>query len=214
MHYDVAMRHQQALDPSALTTIGAALHAIDAAIADCRNAGKDPEVDPAVVLLVRHLAVVCEPRPAEMALRRACMEEIAEIRRHPALRALAYRGVSFDEAAKRVFHHEGRQAMRRLAEALGLDPGSYDVRSDKGGVAISGDITLHGEEVWVRLSLGPFGPDHEVAFRKVRGRDDHCGDRNRWASIQELLAPDRFAERLRRELRLSPAPATCARLFA
>ena len=214
MHYDIAMRHQQALDTSGITTIAAALHLVEAAITDCRNAGKDPETDPAVVLLARHLGVVCERQPADMVLRKKCMDEIAEIRRHPALRTLAYRGVSYDEAAKRVFHQEGRHAMRRLAEALELDPGSYDVRSDKGGVAISGDITLHGEEVWVRLSLGPFGPDHEIAFRKVRGRDDHFGDRNRWASINELLAPDRFAERLRRELCLAPARATSARLFA
>lgn len=34
MPYDVAFRHQQALDPSALVTIGASLHAITRAIDD------------------------------------------------------------------------------------------------------------------------------------------------------------------------------------
>jgi len=214
MHYDVAMRHQQALDPSALTTIAATLHAIDAAITDCRNAGKDSETDPAVVLLARHLGAVCARASDDVALRRACLDQIAEIRRHPVLRTLAYRGVSYDEAAKRVFHSEGRAAMRRLAEALALDAGTYDVRSNKGGQAVSGEITLHGDEVWVRLSLGVFGPNHEVAFRQVRGRDDHCGGRNHWASINELLAPDRFAARLRRELHLTAAAAQPTRLFA
>ena len=121
MHYDVAMRHQQALDPSALTTMAATLHAIGAAITDCRNAGKDPEIDAAVILLARHLGTVCERRPDDMALRRNCLDQIAEIRRHPVLRTLACRGVAYDEAAKRTFHSEGRIAMRRLAEALGLD---------------------------------------------------------------------------------------------
>lgn len=214
MHYDVAMRHQQALDPSALTTIAATLHAISAAITDCRNAGKDSEADPAVILLARHLSSVCEQAADDMALRRTCMDQVAEIRRHPVLRNLAYRGVSFDEAAKRVFHIEARSAMRRLAEALELRDGSYDVRSNKGGPAVSGEITLHGEEVWVRLSLGVFGPGNEVAFRQVRGRDDHCGDRNRWASVNELLAPDRFAARLRRELRLIAPVGHSVRLFA
>lgn len=37
MPYDVAFRHQQAIDPSALVTIGASLHAITRAIDDCRN---------------------------------------------------------------------------------------------------------------------------------------------------------------------------------
>ncbi len=41
MKYDVAMRHQQALDPSAINTIAAGLHNIEAAIKDARNAGKD-----------------------------------------------------------------------------------------------------------------------------------------------------------------------------
>ncbi|MFZ2979718.1 MAG: hypothetical protein WA085_01680 [Sphingobium sp.] len=214
MPYDITMRHQQALEPSALTTIGATLHAIQAAITDCRNAGKDFESDPAVVLLARRLATVCEAKPADLALRRACLDAIAEIRRHPALKTLAYRGVAYDEPAKRVFHSEGRAAMRRLAEALSLAEGTYDVRSDKGGPAVSGDITLHGEEVWVRLSLGPLGADHEIAYRKVKGRGDHIGDRNRWASVRDLLAPDRFAARLQRELGLTIPAAEPSRLFA
>ncbi|OZA00400.1 MAG: hypothetical protein B7X99_04300 [Rhizobiales bacterium 17-65-6] len=214
MHYDVAMRHQQALDPSALITIAATLHAINAAITDCRNAGKDSETDPAVILLARHLGTVCASADDGTTLRRTCIDQIAEIRRHPVLRTLAYRGVSYDEAAKRTFHAEGRAAMRRLAEALEMDEGSFDIRSNKAGPAISGEITLHGEEIWVQLSLSCMGPDHEVLFRRVRGRDDHCGERNRWASINELLAPDRFAERLRSELRLTAPVGQPARLFA
>lgn len=214
MNYDIVMRHQQALDPSGLSTIGAGLHAVQAAINDCRNAGKDMERDPAVVLLVRHLASICDTRPADLSLRRACLDEIAEIRRHPALKILAYRGVSYDEDAKRVFLSEGRSAMRRLAEALQLPEGTYDVRVNKGGIAVSGEVTLHGEEVWVRLAISSFGHDREIAYRKVRGRADHVGDRNRWASVRDLLAPDRFAHKLRRELNLSEAPDKPTRLFA
>jgi hypothetical protein len=39
MNYDVAFRYQQALDPSALITLSTALHALNAAVEDCRNAG-------------------------------------------------------------------------------------------------------------------------------------------------------------------------------
>ena len=214
MNYDVAMRHQQALDPSALTTIGAALHAVHAAITDCGNAGKDTESDAAVSLLVRHLATVTERRPDSMALRRTCMDQIAEIRRQPVLRTLAYRGVAYDEAAKRAFHAEGRTAMRRLAEALGLEAESYSVRSNKAGPAVSGEITLHGDEVYVQLSLGGLGQDREVLYRRVSGRADYCGQRNHFASITALLAPDRFAQQLRRDLQLSPPVVQAERLFA
>lgn len=60
MSYDVAFRFQQALDPSALTTIPGALHGITAAIDDCRRAGKATDSDPAVLLLVPL------PRPARL----------------------------------------------------------------------------------------------------------------------------------------------------
>lgn len=210
MSYDVAYRHQQAIDPSALTTIAASLHAIERAIEDCRNAGKNSEADPAVLLLAQHLGAVAAASPrSAMQLRRACMDDIAEIRRNPALLVLAVRGVSYDDAAKRQFHADGRRAMQRLATALGLANGTFDVRSNKAGPAVSGEITLHGEEVYVQLSLGCMGADREVMFRRVTGRSDYTGDRNRWASIRELLAPDSFAvRRAGRDGSPSSAPMT------
>ena len=51
-------------------------------------------------------------------------------------------------------------------------------------------------------------------FRSVRGRRDFTGGQNHSASIHELLAPDRFAARLRRELRLSAPVDEPTRLFA
>lgn len=214
MSYDVAFRHNQALDPSALVTIGTTLHAIKAAITDCRNAGVDFETDPAVILLVRHLGSVCGGRGADTQLRRDCMTRIAKLRCQPVLKTLAYRGVSHDEPAKRLFHSEGRNAMRRLADALGLGAGTFDIRSNKGGPAVSGEITLHGEEIWAQLSLGVFGVDREVCFRKVRGRGDHIGECNMWASVRELMNPQRFASRIRRELRLVAPDACAPRLVA
>lgn len=205
MSYDVAFRHNQALDPSALITIGTTLHAIKAAITDCRNAGVDFEQDPAVILLARHLGTVCGDRGADAQLRRDCMTRIADLRRQPVLKTLAYRGVAYDEPAKKLFHSEGRSALRRLAEALGLADGSFDIRSNRGAPAISGEITLHGDDIWVQLSVGLFGPGREVCFRKVRGRSDHVGDRNMWASVRELMTPERLASRIRKELHL-PAP--------
>ncbi|WP_328276164.1 hypothetical protein [Sphingobium sp.] len=214
MSYDLAFRYNQALDPSALITIGTTLHAIQAAITDCRNAGIELETDPAVILLVRHLSQVCADRPADAELRRECMSRIATLKNRPVLKTLALRGVAYDEPAKRLFHSEGRSALRRLAEALGLEDDSFDIRSNKAGPAVSGEVTLHGETLWVQLSLGPFGPDREVCFRRVRDRQDHIGERNNWASVRELVEPDRFATRVRRELKLPTAEPVAPRLVA
>ena len=104
--------------------------------------------------------------------------------------------------------------MRRLAEALGLEAESYSVRSNKGGPAVSGEITLHGDQVYVQLSLGGLGQDREVLYRRVSGRTDYCGQRNHFASITLLLSPDRFAAQLRRDLQLSLPVAQAVRLFA
>ena len=213
--YDVAHRHHQALDPSALNNLPAAVHALGAAIEDCRNAGKPAETDPAVLLLARRVGFVAEAgKPSTGVLRQACMDAVAEIRRHPALLTLAAHNVPYDQVTKKLFHSEGRLALRRLADALELDRTDYDLRSHPGGVVVSGEITLHSDELYVQLALGGMNTDREVMFRRVKGRHDYLGDRNHWASVRELLAPARFASRLRRELRLSAPPATDTRLFA
>jgi len=215
MSYDIAFRFQQALDPSALVTLPAALHALKAAIADCRNAGRPHDRDPAVILLARHLGTIASRiEHSDVELRRACMDAIADLRRKPALIALAHKGVAYDEQAKKLFHSDGRKALKRLAGALRLAEGSYDLRSNKGGIAVSGEVTLHGEEVYVQLSLGCMGRGREVMFRRVAGRKDYCGDRNHWADVAELIAPDTFAARIRRDLHLSQSDAAAALLVA
>lgn len=215
MSYDIAFRFQQALDPSALGTLPNALHALNAAIEDCRNAGKPHEADPAVILLARHLgAITSRVERSDTELRRACMEAIVDLRRKPALITLAHKGVAYDEHAKRLFHSDGRKALRALAIALGLPDKSYDIRSNLAGIAISGEVTLHGEAVYVDLSLGCMGAGREVMFRRVTGRKDYVGDRNHWASVHELLEPVRFAARICRELNLPQSNAAASQMVA
>lgn len=213
MSYDIPFRYQQALDPSALITVPNALHALNAAIDDCRNAGRAHESDPAVILLARHLGTLASQieRP-NSELRRACMESIADLRRKPALIALAHKGVAYDERAKRLFHSDGRKALRTLADALDLAEGSYGITSQRGGVAIAGDVTLHADHIYVQLSLGGMGAG--VMFRKVADRRDFVGERNHWASVHDLVRPERLAARIRRDLHLREPAGVPVRLAA
>src|SRR3546814_1339896 len=81
MAYDIAFRFHQALDPSGLSTLPACLHALTTAIKDCRNAGKSDDLDPAVILLARHLgAVARDLGENDSLLRRVCMDRIADMR--------------------------------------------------------------------------------------------------------------------------------------
>ncbi len=215
MSYDVSLRFQQALDPSALTTLAGGLNALVQAIDECQRNRADPERDPAALLLARHLGdIAVENRPSQAELRRACIEAVGAVVRTPLLVTLARRGVSYDNDAKDAFHREGRKAMTRLATALRLQRGQFQVRSNMAGIAVSGEIILHSDEVYVQLSIGGMGPGREVMFRRVAGRKDYCGDRNHWGDIAELMAPDTFAARIRRELHLSDPDTAPARLLA
>ncbi|WP_242121382.1 hypothetical protein [Sphingomonas lacusdianchii] len=204
MIYDVPFRHQQALDPSALTNVLTTLHAITKGVEDCRNAGVDPNSDPAISLLIRHMGRIASNQASESVLRSACERRIEELRRFPALLALSIRGVEYDQAAKERFHVDGRKAMRSLARALALAEGSYEVSSHPGDISISGDVVLQSADLTVSLSVGPLHEGHEVRYTARRG--PAARDRLRYAAIHELLKPERFAARLRRELQLEPAP--------
>lgn len=204
MIYDVPFRHQQALDPSSLTTIAATLHALTRGIEDCRNAGVDPEYDPAIALLARHFATVSANAAPEAALRSACIHRIDELDRFPALLALSLRGVAHDRAAKERFHSDGRKMMRKLAKAMLIAEGDYKVTSHPGDPAIAGDIVLSTADFEVSMSIGPLHEGYEVRYHARRG--PAARERLRFASIRDFVKTQRFATRLRRDLRLDDLP--------
>jgi hypothetical protein len=53
------------------------------------------------------------------------------------------KSVAYDDEAKRRFRRQARRRLLELATALGLEPGAYDVRSNAGGIAVSGEATIH-----------------------------------------------------------------------
>jgi hypothetical protein len=202
MSYDLPFRYRQALDPSGLDSIGACLHALQASAKDCRNAGTPFETDPAVVLLAQHLGTVASrSHPDRAALRDLCATELSELDRQPVLALLARRGVAYDEDAKRLFHSAARKALRDLAQHFALTPPDYNLRVNAGGIAVSGEVTLHADWLYVQVSIGSFG-DHEILYRTVRDREDYCGGRNHFARIDALLKPARFAARIAADLGL------------
>jgi len=214
MTYDTHFRHAQALDPSGLDTIGTCLHAIQAAAKDCRNAGVTFETDPAVVLLARHLGSVAQLAfPDGQALRSLCADALSQIRRKPMLVTLTRRGVAYDPEAKRAFHVEARKALRLLGDALGLAAGSFDIRICAGGPAVSGEVILHADRLYVQVSISSLG-GHDVMFRRCRDRSDYCGERNHWARIEDLLDPAQMAQRIARELGLAMPEEAAPRLVA
>ena len=105
---------------------------------------------------------------------------------------------AYDEAQKRRFHSTARVRLRQLAIALHLPPSSFDLRSNNGGIAVSGEVTLHHERLYVQVSQPAFGGDIGVLIRTCRGRRDYVGGPNHFVSLAMLDDVDALANRVRR----------------
>lgn len=205
MNYDLDFRYRRALQPDSLCTIATATQAVVDSMLDARNAGVDPARDPATILLARHVGRIALGNPADAAyeedlpLRRQCLTRIDELKSKPALVALARRGIGYDPEAKRAFHREARSALRIAARHLGLDHDQYDLRSNMAGIAVSGEITLHADEIYIQISIPGFTPGREVMFRLCKGRRDYRGEMNNFCDIAVLVDPVRFTALVARE---------------
>lgn len=107
------------------------------------------------------------------------------------------------DAAKLTFHREGAKFLRDVAKEVGIPSGTYDVRSNKAGPAVSGEVTLHGETLYVQLSESCVGgPGIGILFRTCRGNRDYTGGQNHWTTLRKLYEfpheRERFVDELKR----------------
>lgn len=93
---------------------------------------------------------------------------------------------NYNPEQKRRFHTAARARLLELAAALGLPPCSYDLRSNQAGIAVSGEITLHHERVYVQVSQSAMGHDRGILIRTCEGRRDYTGGRNHFAPLALL----------------------------
>lgn len=107
------------------------------------------------------------------------------------------KSVSYDPDRKRLFHSRTRRQLRQLATALGLASGAYDLRSNQGGIAVSGEVTLHADRLYVQACQPATGHDTGILFRACEGRKDYVGGRNNFASLDLLDRPNELARRIR-----------------
>ncbi len=104
-----------------------------------------------------------------------------------ALCATGLNGYSDEGAqAKQAFHREGLRFLRALAKALNFPAGSFDVRSNLGGVAVSGEVTLHSDDLYVQLAESCLRPGVSVMFRTCDSRKDYCGHQNHFVNMDQL----------------------------
>ncbi len=112
----------------------------------------------------------------------------------------AQQDVSYDDAGKKEFHSAGKSALRKIAQSLGLEKGTYDIRSNAGGIAVSGEITLHSDSLYIQIfqSCVRMGRDKtSIMYRTCKGRKDYSGGSNNFMDISDLKNFDYSVNKLR-----------------
>ncbi|MCG5481976.1 hypothetical protein [Sinorhizobium alkalisoli] len=92
---------------------------------------------------------------------------------------------SYDDEQKCRFHSTTRSRLKKLA-AEHLAAGSYEIRSNKAGIAASGEITLHHEQFYLQVGQFDLSPGHGILIRTCKGRKDFTGGPNHFVGLQLL----------------------------
>lgn len=101
---------------------------------------------------------------------------------------------------KRLFHQNARRQLKQLAAALGLELGGYDLRSNKSGIEVSDEVTLHADRLYVQVSQPATGSNTGILFRSCDGRRDYVGGANHFASLDLLHEPEALAALISRSI--------------
>ena len=102
--------------------------------------------------------------------------------------------------SKLKYHRLGKRVLKAVAEELGLQSGTFDIRSNLGGTAVAGEITLHGEHIYIQFCEPMNGL--EVLYRSCKGRKDCSGGGNHWMQYDELLDLPRACNEFKRVFNL------------
>jgi len=116
-----------------------------------------------------------------------------------------YRSASYDAHQKQQFHRHARARLKALAVELKFPPGSFDLRSNAGGIAVSGEITLHHDAVYIQVCQPATGWDSGIMIRTCKGRRDYTGGANNFVPLRMLDDLPALADRVSAILRVHQA---------
>jgi hypothetical protein len=97
-----------------------------------------------------------------------------------------YKPCAYNEPQKHLFHREARKRLKELAAKLLLQPGTFRVRSCKGGVAVSGEVILHSDHLYIQVCQPATGHDSGILIRTCKGQQDFTGGRNHFYPLRLL----------------------------
>jgi hypothetical protein len=89
-------------------------------------------------------------------------------------------------AEKEEFHKQARRLLKALAKDMDFKAGAFDLRSNKAGSAVSGEITLHHDHVYIQASNPGARQERGLMIRTCENRQDYHGGRNHFAPLAWL----------------------------
>jgi hypothetical protein len=109
---------------------------------------------------------------------------------------IASRNVGYDPAGKEQFLKMARQLAKLTSDSLGLGTGERDIRVNKAGIAVSGEVTLHSDSLYVQFGQSMMGDT--FLCRSCKGRKDYVGGVNHFYKWEDLRDFGRFIDFLKR----------------
>lgn len=95
--------------------------------------------------------------------------------------------------AKAAFHRDGMSFLRKVALALGIPATDYRLSTNKSGIAGSGEVTLHSDDIYIQLSESCLFAGVQVLYRSCKSRKDYTGNRNNFVQCEQLVDEHRQA---------------------
>lgn len=125
------------------------------------------------------------------------MQSLTTYPERPAKRRFPWHlSVAYDAPSKVAFHRKARSQILLLAAHLGLEREQFDLRVNAGGIAVSGEITLHADTLYVQVSQPCSGTMNGILVRACRDRRDVVGGLNHFMDLALLEEPDTLARRI------------------
>lgn len=95
------------------------------------------------------------------------------------------------DARKRAMHTQGKKFLKQLAETLGESIGNFTIRSNMAGIAVSGEVTLHADFLYVQLSEHCCGERGvSMLYRSCKSQKDYNGGHNNTTTMRQFAEED------------------------
>jgi uncharacterized protein (DUF2164 family) len=106
------------------------------------------------------------------------------------LALLVSQPIGYNEKRKAEFKRLATKLMKELVKELDLEAGTYDIKWNAGGIAVSGEVWLFHDNVFIEFSQSALGP--MFYYRKPKDRKnsvhpDMTVGRNHWLRYDQLI---------------------------